>query len=499
MPPIPHHHEKPSRFAALMAAAVDAIIVISGRGLIQEFNPAAERLFGYLQAEVIGKNVNVLMPAHYAAEHDHYLDRYNATGEARIIGIGREVLARRKDGSIFPIDLSVGEVREEAAPYFVGIIRDISSRKEAEEALRQREEALRQIIDNAPLGILTCDRSSRILAINRMLCQSLQYQESDLLGHFLAEILHPHDMGMLRTHTDRLFAGSVTHFSVEIRLRRANAEDVPCRLLAGAVHDATGQPQHMILQLEDLSEQISARNEAQLHRERLAHVTRLSTLGEMASGIAHEINQPLTAIATYAQAARRLQQRGAYQELDSALEKIAQQAERAAAVIKRLRAFVKQQDSEQMLLDANALVGEVIQFLEMDTGRRDIEIVPVLAEGLPALLADNVQIQQVLLNLLLNAMDATTAISSHHSVTVRTYCEDVETVTIEVVDHGCGVTKEQQQHLFTPFFTTKTSGMGMGLPICRSIINAHGGQLNYQPHPDGGSLFKFSLPAIIES
>lgn len=490
-----------------MAAAVDAIIIIDGRGYIQEFNLAAERLFGYQQSDVIGQNVHMLMPAPYAAEHDHYIDRYNATGEARIIGIGREVQAKRKDGSVFPIELSVGEVREAGSPHFVGIIRDISSRKEAEEALRQREEALRQIIDNAPLGIMTCDRYSRILAINRKLCHTLQYQESDLIGHFLADILHPHDLGLLRTHSDRLFAGSESTFMLELRLRRAGGNtgsdaenrDVPCRLLASVVHDADGKPQNMILQLEDLSDQIAAQQEAQQHRERLTHVTRLSTLGEMASGIAHEINQPLTAIVTYAQAARRLHERGAYQDLNSALEKIAQQAERAAAVIKRLRSFVKQQDSEQALLNANAVVADVLQFLEMDTGRRDITIEPRLAPDLPAVLADNVQIQQVLLNLLLNAMDATESTKVNSHVVVRSYREDQDTVAIEVIDRGCGISDEQQQRLFTPFFTTKTSGMGMGLSICRSIINAHGGQLNYHPNPAGGSVFKFTLPAIIEA
>jgi two-component system sensor kinase FixL len=511
MPPTSHPNEKPSRYAALMAAAVDAIIIIDGRGYIQEFNLAAERLFGYQQSDVIGQNVHMLMPAPYAAEHDHYIGRYNATGEARIIGIGREVQAKRKDGSVFPIELSVGEVREAGSPHFVGIIRDISSRKEAEEALRQREEALRQIIDNAPLGIMTCDRYSRILAINRKLCHTLHYQESDLIGHFLADILHPHDLGLLRTHSDRLFAGGESTFTLELRLRRAGSDagsgagidaeskDVPCRLLASVVHDADGKPQNMILQLEDLSEQIAAQQEAQQHRERLTHVTRLSTLGEMASGIAHEINQPLTAIVTYAQAARRLQERGAYKDLDSALEKIAQQAERAAAVIKRLRSFVKQQDSEQELLDANALVADVLQFLEMDTGRRDIKIEPRLTTELPAVLADNVQIQQVLLNLLLNAMDATESSQANSNVVVRSYREDQDTVAIEVIDRGCGISEEQQQRLFTPFFTTKTSGMGMGLSICRSIINAHGGQLNYHPNPAGGSVFKFTLPAIIEA
>ncbi|HVL01782.1 MAG TPA: PAS domain S-box protein [Dongiaceae bacterium] len=364
----PHLHEKPSRFAALMDAAVDAIIVIDHRGQIQEFNPAAERLFGYPAQDVLQKNVSLLMPQPYAGEHDQYLAHYNATGEARIIGIGREALARRQDGSEFPIDLSVGEVKEGNARFFVGIIRDVSERKEVQE----------------------------------------------------------------------------------------------------------------------------------LHR-RLAHVTRLSTLGEMASGIAHEINQPLTAIATYAQAARRLQEKGATAELDSVLDKIAKQAERAAAVIRQMRSFVSRQDREQALAHPAELVASVVQFLQTDTGRRNIEILQELPDKLPTLMIDTVQIQQVLLNLLLNAMDATEAAGSHEPVRIRARIEGEAQVLFEVLDRGCGVQEQHRDQLFTPFFTTKAAGMGMGLPICRSIVQAHGGQLTFQPHPAGGSIFQFTLPALVEN
>lgn len=362
-----HLHEKPSRFAALMDAAVDAIIVIDHRGLIQEFNPAAERLFGYSEQDVLLRNVSVLMPEPYAAEHDRYLGRYNTTGEARIIGIGREVQARRQDGSVFPIDLSVGEVKEGDLTFFVGIIRDISDRKEVQE----------------------------------------------------------------------------------------------------------------------------------LHR-RLAHVTRLSTLGEMASGIAHEINQPLTAIATYAQAARRLLEKGATSDLDAVLDKIAKQAERAGAVIRQMRSFVRRQDREQALSHPAELVASVVQFLQMDSGRRNIDIHQELPEDLPTLMVDTVQIQQVLLNLLLNAMDATESAGSREGVRVRAYLDDHSSVLFEVLDRGCGVSEEHRGQLFTPFFTTKDAGMGMGLPICRSIVQAHGGQLNFRPNPGGGSVFHFSLPALLE-
>jgi two-component system sensor kinase FixL len=224
---------------------------------------------------------------------------------------------------------------------------------------------------------------------------------------------------------------------------------------------------------------------------------RLSTLGEMASGIAHEINQPLTAIATYAQAARRLVGRPDHHELDQVLGKIVQQAERAAAVIKRLRAFVRQQDAEQELVEPNDLVREVVQFLEMDALRRGIPVQAQWQSGLRPVLADRVQLQQVLLNLVLNAMDASETAGSVSPVEVIVRpVNHSSRIQFEVMDLGSGVSEAARPLLFSPFFTTKPSGLGMGLSICRSIIEMHGGELRYEPRPERGSRFWFSLPAV---
>lgn len=489
--------QQATRYVALMKSVVDAIVVIDRTGIIQEFNSAAEAMFGYAQGEVLGKNVSLLMPAPYAAEHDHYLDRYIATGEAHVIGIGREVRAQRKDGSVFPVDLSVGEIPEGERPLFVGILRDLTERKEAEEVLRQREEALSQIINNAPVGIVTCDQFGFILEANEKLAVMLGYSKRDLRGRLLSNIVHPHDLGDLRTQVETLFTNKAESFAMELRLCHGSGLNVPCRALAGTVHDAVGRPQHMILQFEDLTEQRAAREEAQEQRERLAHVTRLSTLGEMASGIAHEINQPLAAITTYAQAAKRMLAPDSDQEMEAALDKIAQQAQRAAAVIKRLRRFVQRHESEQELCDSNGLVLDTLQFLQMDAARRDVKVQTDLAQDLPCVLADSVQIQQVILNLVLNAVDATDP-DSGEQVVVRTWPAVASNVVFEVVDRGCGISEAHQHNLFTPFFTTKSSGLGIGLSICRSIIQAHGGKLNFYPNPEGGSIFRFTLPAINE-
>jgi len=361
------------QLSALLDAAVDAMVLIDDRGLVTRFNRAAERVFGYAAGEVVGRNVSMLMPQPYRREHDGYLERYQRTGEARIIGIGREVVAQRKDGSTFPIDLAVGEFVTAAGRGYVGILRDISERK------RQEEQA------------------------------------------------------------------------------------------------------------EDL-------------RTRLAHVSRIGTLGEMVSGIAHEVNQPLTAIANYASACRRMMLAGQTNpgEMLSILEKIAAQAERAGQVIRGLRALAKRGDSRRQLLDCNQLVREVLRIVEFEVRGADVELDVRLAPCLTPVLADGVQIQQVVLNLIRNAMEAMGEAGSGKAVVVETEQTEPEWVTIRVSDRGPGLSAEVARRLFEPFFTTKKHGMGLGLSICQSIATAHGGELRYSQNEWRGATFALQLPAIVD-
>ncbi len=383
------------RLSALLNAAVDAIVLIDPRGRIARFNRAAERLFGYVAAEVLGQNVSMLMPEPYHGEHDGYLERYSATHRPRIIGIGREVVARRKDGSTFPIDLSVGEFRRPAVEGeelsgdggehgFVGILRDITARKLQEQQLRDTAEELRQAFGEA----------------------------------------------------------------------------------------------------EDL-------------RARLTHAGRLGTLGEMVSGIAHEVNQPLTAIANYASACKRLLLSGRAQpeEIAEVLDKISVQAERAGQVIRGLRKLARREDRASDRLDVNQLVGEVARMVEFEFRNAGWQLRQSLAATLPPVSGDGVQVQQVVLNLLRNAVEAMSEGSTcGDAVDLRTRSHD-GWVEITVDDCGPGIPAATAQRLFEPFFTTKPQGMGLGLSICQSIISAHGGELKHEPRQGGGSRFRIRLPA----
>ena len=363
------------RFRALLDAAVDAIVLIDGQGLIARFNHAAERLFGFSEAELQGRNVSVLMPARIAAEHDSYLERYQRTREARIIGIGREVTGQRRDGTQFPLELSVGEFRHAHETGFVGILRDLSERVQQREA----EAAARREIDEL------------------------------------------------------------------------NAS--------------------------------------------LAHSGRLNLLGEMASGIAHEVNQPITAIAAYAGACQRLLQSGAIEvaELRDVLDKIRAQAERAGQVINGLRVLARRQEPVQLRVNVNRLVNEIARLMDFELRASGWRLVFDLQANLPAVKADAVQIQQVLLNLVRNSFEAMLEQAHGDSVEISTAAA-VGEVWIRVRDSGPGVQPAFRKRLFEPFQTTKDNGMGLGLSICQSIAQAHDGRLSYVDDGRPGACFELRLP-----
>jgi two-component system sensor kinase FixL len=362
---------------ALLDAAVDAVILITHRGIVEAFNPAAVRLFGYPSEEILGRNVAMLMTDGDAKAHDAHLSRYARTGQAHIIGVGREVSARRRDGSVFPAFLSVGRISNADPPRFVGFLHDLTLRRQAISALDEGRER-------------------------------------------------------------------------EIRTR-----------------------------------------------ERMLHVSRLATMGEIASGIAHELNQPLTAIANFAQAGSRLlaAPNADLEDVRNALDQITAQALRAGKIIHHLRKLVGTRESQRELTDINELIEETQTLTLADARDHNVQVQLQLAADLPRLMLDRIQIQQVVLNLFRNAVDALSAVSSGpRQLSIRTALNAEGDVTVTVADNGRGVTTEMLPTLFMPFSTNKPQGSGLGLAISRTIVEAHRGRLIYEANTPRGALFLLTLP-----
>jgi two-component system sensor kinase FixL len=496
-----HSSEAELEFKALLDAAVDAIIVIDHRGRIEQFSLSSERIFGYSAAEVIGRNVDVLMPKPYQAEHDAYMDRYQATGEARIIGIGREVKARRKDGSVFSCELAVGKVQDVVPPRYVGFIRDITLRKLADERLRRSESELRLAQQLANLGnyVEHIDRTEPDYH-SPQLCRILALDGADIalpLRELLTRLVHPADREKLDEAFTEL-ASPAGAFDCEYRIVLADGTTRYLHHIAQVTRDPHGAALKHIGTVHDVTDRRQSEDEARQLQERLTHFSRLSTMGEMAAGLAHEINQPLSAIATYAQACQRFVRSPTRDDADvlEALEQISVQALRAGEVIRRLRNFVKNREVKREPVDCNRLLDDLRTLAETDARLHNVRLRIDAAAGLPTVYADPIQLQQVVLNLVRNAIDAMSEMpEARREVVLSTILRPEGEIEIIVADRGSGLAPEAAEHLFNPFFTTKSGGTGLGLAISRSIVRAHGGRLWHTPNDGSGARFHFTLPA----
>ncbi|HXJ01060.1 MAG TPA: PAS domain S-box protein [Micropepsaceae bacterium] len=486
-------------FRVLIATAVEGVVVIGADGRIIVFNAASERLFGYTQEEVIGNNVKMLMPSPYHEEHDDYLEHYRTTGEKRIIGIGRNVSGRRKDGTVFPMYLSVGEGRLDEQKFYVGIIHDLTSIQEMDVARREREARLSSILETAPDAIVTIDEQGLIESFNARATKLFGYEPSEIIGQNV-KILMPspyreqHDsyLAHYKTTGEKRIIGSIrvvvgqrrdgTTFPMELSVGEVRMGDR--RVFTGFVHDIT-EVRGTQLQLQQLQSE-------------LLHVSRLSAMGQMAAALAHEVNQPLTAIANYATAAIHMLEPIEHPQtarIRDLIDKAGAQAKRAGAIIHRLRDFVEKRQTVRSGENLNRVVEEAIALSLVGSAEANIKVQTEFDPLLPIVSIDKVQIQQVLVNLIRNALEAMEEVETR-VLTVATGSESEGFVQVAVSDTGPGLSEEIAGRLFQPFITTKATGMGMGLTICHSIIEAHNGTIWAQPNEGAGVSFRFTLPLI---
>jgi two-component system sensor kinase FixL len=486
-----------ARLETILDTVVDGIIIIDSAGIIQTYNKACERIFGYTAAEAIGQNVKMLMPSPDRERHDGYIANYLRTGRAKIIGIGREVVGQRKDGTTFPMELAIGQIREDEDHAFVGLVRDISAPKRAVADLHERELRLRSILDTAPDAIVVIDETGIIESFSSAAVRLFGYTAEEIVGQNVSVLMpspyrDEHD-NYLRRYLEtgerriigigRIVVGQRkdgTTFPMELAIGEVRLQQR--RLFTGFIRDLT-ERQHAERRLQELQAQ-------------LAHVSRASAMTVMASAFAHELGQPLGAAMNYLNAVRRMIGDSCAPNAARMLEgttRAAAEVARAGDIIHRIRDLIQRGRTERSWEHIGKLVEESAGLALVGAAEKGVRIWFNIDSDLAPALVDRMQIQQVVTNLIRNAVEAMTD-STQRELTISAVALSGGGVQVAVGDTGPGIAPEIAERMFTPFTTTKSSGMGVGLSICRSIINAHGGELQVHSSPGSGATFRFTLP-----
>jgi two-component system, LuxR family, sensor kinase FixL len=483
---------------ALMQAAVDAIIVIDHHGQITSMNDATRRMFGYDESELLGSGVHKLMPEPDRGAHDVYMREHLASGVARIIGVGREVQARRKNGQVFPAHLSVGRITG-APPSFIGIVRDVTAQHDVTRALQLERDRANAYLELNDSILLMLDPARRIREINARGSEILGAPGEDLQGRDWLDFTRGDgERAQAQTLLDNSLA---TPFSREREFDALDANGQPRRIYWRCIarRAPDGTPAGWLCCGHDVTDRQRREEDAALVQERLTRVAHFASMGEMAAGVAHELNQPLTAITTYARACDRHLDHAQpdFGEVREAVREIGAEGLRAGEIIRRLRQLVRGDASERRVSHLNTLVEELRVLIAADARVHGARLRIELQPDLPAVCVDPVQIQQVILNLVRNALEAVIDSPAEARAidltTARAADGDVE---IRVLDNGRGVAPAVLARLFEPFCTTKESGTGLGLAISRTIVHSHKGSIGTRPVTPHGAEFFVRLPAI---
>ena len=492
---------------AILDSALDCVVTIDHEARITEFNPAAERTFGYRRDEVIGRLMSeVLVPPSLREKHQQGFARYVATGEAHVIGQRMEMTALRADGSEIPVELAITRISFPGPPSFTGYLRDVTARKRSEDALREAyarvarsEERWRSVFENSAVGIALTNLSGRFLAANPVFQQMLGYSEEELRLLTFLDITKEEFVELNWKLVDELIAGRRREVQIEKRYRRKDGSLVWVRNNVSLVLGTDRIPQFLMAIVEDISDRKRAEEALARARADLAHMTRVMSFGELTASIAHEVNQPLSGIVTNASTCLRMLNADP-PNVDGAREtarRTIRDGNRASDVITRLRTLFGKKEITVEIVDLNDAAREVIALSLSEWERNQVVVLQELTDDLPQVKGDRIQLQQVMLNLLRNASEAMTAINDRpRELLVRTERDGAERVRLSVKDAGVGFDPQIADRLFEGFFTTKDDGMGIGLSVSRSIIEAHQGRLWATLNDGPGSTFTFCIPCV---
>ena len=488
------------RKAAIVDSALDCIVTIDHEGCITELNPAAEHTFGYRRDQVLGKHLaDVIIPPSLRMKHRQGFARYLATGETRVLGRRIEMTAVRADGSEFPVELAITRIPLEGPPSFTGYLRDITERRQAEQELRRSEAFLAEAQHLSRIGSFSWRVATDEITWSEQLYRIFQIErDAPVTFELIGARIHPEDLSIFQEHIER---SRRDHSDVELEFR-LQMPDGAVKYVHVAAHLRGDHDQlEYIGAVQDVTERRTSEAALSKARSELSQVARVTSLGVLTASIAHEVNQPLSGIVTNASTCLRMLAADP-PNVDGAREtarRTIRDGNRASDVICRLRSLYGKKDPTIESVDLNEAAGEVLALSLSELQRNRVIVHQELADGLPPVAGDRVQLQQVILNLLRNASDAMSTVEDRpRQLLIRTQPDGDDRVRLTVQDAGVGFAPQAADRLFESFYTTKNDGMGIGLSVSRSIIESHHGRLWATPNNGPGATFSFSVPHASE-
>jgi PAS domain S-box-containing protein len=473
------------RYRSIAESTPDGMVTIDADGNIVLWNRAAEKIFGYAAEEMLGKPLTRVMPKRFHEAHKNSLNRVASGGKPRIIGKTVEVIGLRKGKSEFPLELSMAKWKTGEGVFFTAVIRDITERKQAEEALQQSQERYQNLVENINDVIFEVDTEGNITYISPAIERIGKYKADELIGQNFSRFVHPDDMPGLISSFHRVLAGILKPFEFRvldkdgsIRYARTNSRQ---RMQHGQVIGITG----VLSDITDRKKMLDS----------LTITDRLAALGNMAGGFAHELNNPLTSVIGYAQLL--LDRKDLSEDVRSDLTGIYEEAQRASEVIKNFMVFALKRPLQKQLSDINSFIKDVLKLRQYEQKNTNIKVKTNFDPELPLVMAGPTRMRQVFLDIITNAEYFMFQAHKKGTLTITTESKG-DVIRASFADDGPGIPPENLGQIFNPFFTTKEvgQGIGLGLSICYSIVTEHGGNIYVESEPGKGATFIVELPLI---